>query len=105
VLSIGANTYFYIYNRISQTSTDTTGCEASSECTEAEYFLDDAIGSVRQVAGIAASSDAEDSDPELTILLAMSYSPYGEVIDSIGTFDTTFGFPSIKSGSDRRNDG
>jgi len=69
------------FNRISRTNTDTTG-----------YFLDDAIGSVRQVAGIAASSDAADSDPELTILLAQSYSPYGETIDSVGTFDTSFGF-------------
>jgi len=81
LLSDGTNTYLYGYNRISQTNTDTTG-----------YFLDDAIGSVRQVAGIADSSDAENSDSELTVLLAKSYSPYGEIIDSVGTFDTSFGF-------------
>lgn len=49
---------------------------------------------MRQVAGIAASSDAEDSDSELTILLAKSYSPYDETIDSVGTFNTSFGFTS-----------
>jgi len=83
VLSDGTNTYLYGYNRISQTNTDATG-----------YFLDDAIGSVRQVAGIAVSSDVEDTDSELTILLAKSYSPYGETIDSVGTFETSFGFTS-----------
>ena len=75
MLSDGTNTYLNGYNRISQTNAETDG-----------YFLDDAIGSVRQVAGITASSDAADSDPELTVLLAQSYSPYGEVIDWFHNF-------------------
>jgi len=56
------------------------------------WTLDNTIGSICQVAGIAASSGAENSDPELTILLAKSYSPYGETIDSVGDFNTSFGF-------------
>jgi len=44
------------------------------------------------VAGIADYSDAADSDSELTILLVKDYSPYGETLDSDGTFDTSFGF-------------
>lgn len=68
-------------NTFTQTNSATIAC-----------FLDDAIGSVRQVAGINASSDTADSDPELTVLLAQSYSLYGEVIDSVGKFETSFGF-------------
>jgi YD repeat-containing protein len=44
VLSDGTNTYLYGYNRISQTNADKVG-----------YFLDDAIGSVRQAAGRKSS--------------------------------------------------
>jgi RHS repeat-associated protein len=70
VLSDGTNTYTYGLNRIAQTSSTATG-----------YFMDDALGSVRQV-----------SDPTAKIVLAQSYSPYGETISSSGNFVTDYGY-------------
>ncbi len=70
VLSDGENLYTYGYNRIAQVNDDTTG-----------YFLDDVLGSVRQVV---------DADSE--IVLGREYSPYGETISSTGDFDTDFGY-------------
>lgn len=81
VLSDGTNSYAYGLSRISQTDADTTG-----------YFLDDALGSVRQVANYAAT----DSIPE--ILLARSYGPYGDTIASSGDYVTPYGFTGEMTG-------
>jgi hypothetical protein len=37
-------------------------------------------------------------DPEVAILLVQSYSPYGELIDSAGTYVTDYGFAPNKLG-------
>ena len=49
--------------------------------TQTGYFLGDALGSVRQVV-----------DPQAEILLAQSYSPYGEVLSSVGDYETAFSY-------------
>ena len=69
-LSDGTNTYTYGLNLLSQNNVNSTG-----------YFLTDALGSVRQI-----------SDPDAQIVLARSYSPYGEVISSVGNFQTDYSF-------------
>jgi RHS repeat-associated protein len=68
--SNGTNTYTYGYNRIAQVSDPQTG-----------YFLGDALGSVRQVA-----------DDTGEVNLVQSYSPYGEVISSVGDFETSYSY-------------
>ena len=70
VLADGINTYSYGFNRIAQVSETQTG-----------YFLSDALGSVRQVV-----------DPQAEILLAQSYSPYGEVLSSVGDYETAYSY-------------
>jgi len=70
VLADGTNTYIYGLNRIAQVSETQTG-----------YFLGDAQGSVRQVV-----------DPQAEILLAQSYSPYGEVLSSVGDYETAYSY-------------
>ncbi|MCJ7434768.1 MAG: hypothetical protein MUO77_14880 [Anaerolineales bacterium] len=60
VLSDGTNTYTYGLGRISQTNTST------------EYFLNDALGSVRQLT--ASNGD---------VTLAKSYDPYGVVTPAV----------------------
>jgi RHS repeat-associated protein len=70
VLSDCTNTYTYGLNRIAQMGDSSTG-----------YFLTDVLGSVRQV-----------SDPTAAITLAQSYSPYGEVTTSLGSFATNYGY-------------
>ncbi len=67
VLDDGENTYLYGNGRISQTGTST------------EYFLGDALGSVRQLT---------DSDAEIT--LTKSYAPYGEVMSTSGSGESAF---------------
>ena len=62
VLDDGTNTYLYGNGRIAQSGSTT------------EYFLGDALGSVRQLADAAG-----------TVTLTQSYAPYGEVTQSIGT--------------------
>ena len=69
VLSDGTNTYLYGNGRISQHATQT------------EYFLGDALGSVRQLA-----------DPAGVATLTQSYAPYGEVTTSTGTSQSSYGF-------------
>ncbi len=69
VLSDGENSYVYGLGRISQTNTTT------------EYFLGDALGSVRQL----SMTDGE-------IPLAQSYDPYGVVTYAAGTSSTPYGF-------------
>ena len=70
VLSDGENTYLYGYSRLEQVNAETSG-----------YFLGDALNSVRQVV-----------DPEAEIKLMNSYAPYGDVIESEGSFDTPYGY-------------
>ena len=70
VLSDGTDTYLYGDGRIAQS--DTSG---------AQYFLGDALGSVRQLV---------DAGGE--VLLAQSYQPYGEVLASVGEGESNYGF-------------
>ncbi len=69
VLSDGTRTYLYGSGRIAQY----TGMTA-------EYFLGDALGSVRQLA-----------DASGNVTLAKSYEPYGEVIGSASTSNASYG--------------
>ncbi len=70
VLADGTHTYLYGNGRIAQY----TG-------TSAEYFLGDALGSVRQLA-----------DANGNVTLAKGYEPYGEVLGSAGNASTAYGF-------------
>ena len=69
VLSDSTNTYLYGNGRISQHATQT------------EYFLGDALGSVRQLADTAS-----------TVTLTQSYAPYGETISSTGSGASAYQF-------------
>ena len=69
VLADSTNTYLYGNGRISQHTTQT------------EYFLGDALGSVRQLADTAGA-----------VTLTQSYSPYGETISSVGSGNSTYQF-------------
>jgi YD repeat-containing protein len=70
VLFDGTDTYLYGAGRIAQY--DTSG---------AQYFLGDALGSVRQL----VNADGE-------VLLAQSYEPYGAVLESVGEGTSSYGF-------------
>jgi hypothetical protein len=70
VLSDGMDTYLY-----------RNGLVAQSDTSGAQYFLGDALGSVRQLV---------DVDGEL--LLAHSYEPYGEVLESVGDGESSYSF-------------
>lgn len=70
VLADTTNTYLYGSSRIGQ-----------YPGTTAEYFLGDALGSVRQLI-----------DSNGNVVLAKEYEPYGEVIDSAGNTTTAYGF-------------
>jgi RHS repeat-associated protein len=70
VLSDENNTYQYGVGRIAQA--DQVG---------KEYFLGDALGSVRQL-----------TDASGVVSLAKSYKPYGDELSSAGEADTTYGF-------------
>jgi RHS repeat-associated protein len=70
VLSDGTNDYIYGVGRIAQVN-----------ATGTEYFLGDALGSVRQMTDAAG-----------TVTLAKSYQPYGEVASSAGSSATNYGF-------------
>jgi len=69
VLNDGTNTYLYGNERIAQVNTTT------------EYFLGDALGSVRQL--VDTSGD---------ITLAKSYQPYGETLSSAGSETSPFAY-------------
>ena len=69
VLDDGTNTYLYGNGRIAQAG------------STAEYFLSDALGSVRQLA-----------DPAGAVTLTQSYAPYGDVVSSVGTSQTSYAF-------------
>jgi hypothetical protein len=70
VLSDGTDTYLYGNGRIAQ-----------SGAPGAQYFLGDALGSVRQLV---------DANGE--VLLAQSYEPYGAVLESAGEGTSSYGF-------------
>jgi RHS repeat-associated protein len=70
VLSDGTNTYLYGVDRIAQVNGTAT-----------EYFLPDALGSVRQLVNSAGN-----------ITLARSYQPYGTAISSVGNGYSNYGF-------------
>jgi RHS repeat-associated protein len=72
VLGDGTQTYLYGNGRIAQ-YTETTP----------EYFLGDALGSVRQLV-----------DGSGNVAMAKEYEPYGEVMNSAGTTSTSYGFTS-----------
>ena len=69
VLSDGTNTYLYGNGRISQHATQT------------EYFLGDALGSVRQLTSAVG-----------TVTLTQSYAPYGDTISSVGSGESAYQF-------------
>ncbi len=69
VLSDGTNTYLYGLDRIAQVNTST------------EYFLGDALGSVRQL-----------TNAQGNITLTKSYAPYGEVMASAGSGTSPFAY-------------
>ncbi|RKZ28120.1 hypothetical protein DRQ26_01765 [bacterium] len=69
VLSDGTNTYLYGNGRIAQAGSTT------------EYFLGDALGSVRQLV-----------DATSAVTLTKSYAPYGGVTQAVGTSQTNYGF-------------
>lgn len=68
-LSNGTNTYIYGVGRIAQINTDT------------EYFLGDALGSVRQMTNAAG-----------TITYARAYDPYGVVTSTSGSSQSAYAF-------------
>ncbi len=69
VLSDGTNTYLYGNGRIAQTDSTT------------EYFLGDALGSVRQLVDSAGA-----------VTLTQSYAPYGEIVSSTGSGTSAYQF-------------
>ncbi len=78
VLDDGTHTYLYGNMRLAQQSANNT-----------EYFLTDALGSVRQMV---------DETGELT--LAQAYQPYGETLSSVGSGTTSYGFTGEATDSD-----
>jgi hypothetical protein len=76
-LSDGTYTYTYGLGRIAQFHlTPDTGTPDTLE-----YFLGDALGSVRQL-----------TDAQGQITLAKAYNPYGEVTQSVGTGQSGYGY-------------
>lgn len=74
-LSDGTNTYIYGNGRIAQVNTDT------------EYFLGDALGSVRQLTNNTGA-----------ITYARAYDPYGVVTQTIGSSQSAYAFTGEYSG-------
>jgi RHS repeat-associated protein len=70
VLADGTNTYLYGLGRI-----------AERQGTTNEYYLGDALNSVRQIANDSGN-----------ITLVRNYEPYGQTAQTIGTAQTNFGF-------------
>jgi YD repeat-containing protein len=70
VLADGARTYLYGAGRIAQFTGE-----------NAEYFLGDALGSVRQL-----------TDENGDLILARGYEPYGEVLEAGGEASSSYGF-------------
>ncbi len=76
VLSDGSYAYLYGMDRLAQVS-----------ATETDYFLGDALGSVRQLA-----------DASSAVRLAKNYEPYGTVMGSAGSGASAFGFDGEQQG-------
>jgi len=76
VLNDGTNAYVYGLGRIAQVNTTT------------EYFLGDALGSVRQLTNTSG-----------TVTLGKSYAPYGEVMSSAGSGTSPFAFTGEQTDS------
>ena len=70
MLADGTNTYLYGNGRVAQ-----------QNVTSTDYFLGDALGSVRQLANASGS-----------VTLARSYEPYGNVLSSAGSGSSVFAF-------------
>ncbi len=70
VLADGPNVYLYGVNRVAQQSPTST-----------DYFLSDALGSVRQLTTVTAS-----------VTLARSYQPFGTILNSTGAGTTSYAF-------------
>ena len=70
VLGDGTNTYLYGLGRISQHTT-----------TNTDYYLADALGSVRQL-----------TDGSGAVSLTKSYTPFGEVLSSVGDGASSYGY-------------
>jgi len=75
VLDDGTNTYLYGNGRIAQESHPAPGT------SHVDYFLTDALGSVRQMTNASGN-----------IVLAKSYDPYGVSNSTSGTNSTSYGF-------------
>jgi hypothetical protein len=75
-LSDGTNHYIYGIDRIAQIQGETT-----------EYFLGDALGSVRQMA-----------DTNAEVIYARAYDPYGVVTATGGSSQTSYGYIGEYSG-------
>jgi RHS repeat-associated protein len=73
ILSDGTNTYLYGNDRIAQLPADAP--------QKADYFLGDALGSVRQMADGSGEVD-----------YAASYDPYGNVLSTTGEVQTNYGY-------------
>lgn len=71
VLQDGVSNYLYGINRVAE----------FSDTEEEEYYLADALGSVRQLA-----------DAEAALLLARSYEPYGSELEAHGSGQTDYAF-------------
>jgi RHS repeat-associated protein len=78
VLSDGTTSYTYGLGRISQSSNST-----------AEYFLSDALGSVRQL-----------TDSTGAVTYAAAYDPYGAVTQTSGAGQTVYGFTGEQQSDD-----
>jgi len=70
VLQDGTNTYLYRINRVAQSTAE-----------QSEFFLADALGSVRTL-----------STPLAEITLTQSYTPFGEVLNTSGAGQTDYAF-------------
>jgi len=73
VLSDGTNTYLYGNDRIAQLPAE--------DPQQVDYFLGDALGSVRQMA-----------DESGAVVYAASYDPYGNVLSTNGDAQTSYGY-------------
>ena len=81
VLQDGTNTYLYGVNRLRSVPSLEGEGEAQATATDTEYFLPDALGSVRNL-----------SDENAALTLTQSYTPFGEVLESSGTGQTGYAF-------------
>ena len=80
VLSDGTNTYLYGNDRIAQLP--------ANDPQKADYFLGDALGSIRQMA-----------DESGTVVYTASYDPYGEVLSTNGVSQTSYGYAGEETDS------